>query len=558
MPRRPFIHKAHKLRAGGDWPIREYRVFKETPTSRQAREKTYGEGYVEPKIDPLILLSLLELNSQHSSACTIKANDIIKSGYTVTGDDAGRVEEFLGACKPSFEVTLQRSLEDLQVFNYCALEVVRDTSGAPVYLEYVPAHTVRVHESREKYLQRVGNERVYFKDYRAEGEISYKTGESTEAVDERANELIFISLPSSLCSYYGVPRYVSAIPAILALEKVNAYNYSFFSNHRVPSYAITITGDFEDELELDANGEPTGRTILQSLIEENFDYIAENPHTPIVLSVPGGDKVRVEFVPLSDTEREASFLSYEREKKLEIAAAHMMDPYRIGIFEVGALGGNLAEATAKNYVETVIRPQRHLIATILTDFFQTRLGEDGGRLDVTFAFNDEPLIGSEVTKNYTLLLASGVLTPREVRERLFELKDGPDVFIAPGGGVKSAFKGKGRGREKRQVNRIRGVYEKYRGRFEEILESGGDVEAKKRLIDETVELFKKEAYNEGLMEVREAHDRGLRRAIRSGSTHIPADAPNLSKYEEQLRVSVEDMGERIRHYMYKAIGWGEL
>lgn len=555
---RPFIIKKNGVDLAEE--IRKYRVFKSFPESMQMTEKTYyGEGFVEPKIPPEVLLSLLELNPQHSSACSIKANDIIKTGYVLEGEDSEMAREFFQTCRPSFEVILHRALEDLQVFNYCTLEVVRDSDGRPVFLEYVPAHTVRVHESKKKYIQTVnGVDRVYFKDYTAEEEIDYETGQVTDDPERFANEMIFMALPSTMCSYYGVPKYISAIPSMLALNKVNEYNYAFFENYTVPSYAITITGDFEDYEETDSQGNPTGRTVLQALIEENFEYISKNPQSPIVLSVPGGDTVKVNFVPLSSSAHESSFRGYEDDRKLDIAAAHMIDPYSIGVFETGPLGGNLAEETKKNYYEAVIRPQRHLIATVFTDFLQSRFGWDGERADVQFRFNDELLLASEVIKNYVLLIQNGVMTPAEAREQLFGLQDGLQYYFTPAGPMnKPSVKRrmfKRRDEEKQWAKILEEVYSAYKDRITDVMNTELKPEEKKGQIDIILEEMRQEAYKVTDQLIDDSVKRGITNAIESGIGQIPLEPNNLKEYQRLQHASIDDMIERIRHYTYKVVG----
>lgn len=51
---------------------------------------------------------------------------------------------------------------------------------------------------------------------------------------------------------------------------------------------------------------------------------------------------------------------------------------------------------------------------------------------------------------------------------------------------------------------------------------------------------------------------GSMSALNQGVSVIPSKPLNLERYEELLEASVEDMMGRIRHYLYKVIGWREL
>lgn len=510
--------------------------------SQSLKEESVGD-YVEPRVHPLYLLQLLNSNPYHAAACTIKTNDIVKTGYTLTNDD-GRVEGFLKACKPSFEYVLLSSIEDLQVFNYCSLEIVRDDDGEPVRFEYVPAHTVRVHRDGTRYKQTWDGVHVtYFKDYRHEGEVNPETGEDLEGGGVGANELLFIHLPSPICSYYGVPKYLSAVNSILTMKKIDEYNYAFFDNFTLPSYVITVTGDFEDEEILDSEGNPTGRTVLQKAIEENFTYLKENPHSPIVLSIPGNDTVKVEFTPLNKSMDDADFKQYYHDKKFDVAAAHMIDPYRLGIGDIGALGGNLAESTRKTYYESVVRPQQKIIASILTDFFQIKFSSD-----VIFEFNDETLLESSIVNNYCSLIHYGVLSPEEVYNKL-----SPNGGSVSGKRLRSLKSQEPPGTDKIRQRLEKLFKTKYSGKIEDVLRSQQPSDAKGAAVTTILEEFKDDA--------RAYAYRLIPAQVPSGVAHGQITLPSGSlegKYKRLIDLTLDDMTERMKSYLLKVIEWEGL
>lgn len=536
----------------------QYRVVKDDDVKSQIQKpSTVGDGYVEPPIHPLTLISLYQSNPYHASACTLKANDILRSGWSLTDPDAAtEVRRFLNNCRPSFEYTLLSALLDLQVFNYCTLEIIRDKSGAPVRLGYIPAHTIRVHEDGTRYRHTWDGVNVtYMKDYRYEGEVNPETGEDTDGVG--ANEVIFISLPNPLCSYYGAPKYLSAVTSILGMKKVQEYNYAFFDNFTIPSYLITVTGEYEDEMILDAEGNPTGKTVLQELIEENFEYIRQHPHTPIVLSIPGGGDVEVTFQPLNTDTNDLDFREYLHEMRRDIITAHMLDPYRLGVGDVGALGGNLAEVARRTYYESVIRPQQRVISSIFTDFMQTHFDVDES---VEFTFNEEIILESDVVRSYTSLVLSGVMTPREVRRRLFNDDSGPDYYYIPTNVVphnEAATKRAPRLEERAWQRIIKDAYEKrYKGRLEAVIDDRGlTAEQKREAVDRILQSFRENVYNEASKILEERATVGLQSAIRRGATAMPASGHNLGQYDELLRASIDDMTNRLQSYLYKVIGW---
>ena len=531
----------------------QYRAVKEEDVRLQ--ESSTTEGYVEPPIPPLTLLSLYQSNPYHASACNLKANDVLKSGWGITDPEAAReFRSFTDNCRPSFEYILLSALLDLQVFNYCALEVIRRDDGSPARLGYIPAHTIRVHDTGTRYRHTWDGVNVtYLKDYRYDGEVDPSTGGDVEGVG--ANEVIFIRLPNPICSYYGVPQYLPALTSILCMRKVGEYNYAFFDNFTIPSYVITVTGDYEDEVIVDSDGNPTGKTLLQELIEENFEYIRQHPHTPIVLSIPGGGDVEITFQPLNIDTKDLNFKEYLQEMRREIIAAHMIDPYRLGVGDVGALGGNLADVARRTYYESVVRPQQRIIASVFTDFIQTHFDVPD---TVEFFFNEEGILESDVVKGYTSLVLSGVMTPREVRRRLFNDDTGPDVYYVPPSVTpkpNASTKRDPRLEEKAWQHLIKETYEKYRGRIDDVIKDQNLTNDQKReAIDRALQSFREDVYNEASKILEERATVGLQSAIHRGATSIPASGQNLGRYDELLKVSVDDMVHRLQSYLYKVIG----
>ncbi len=81
---------------------------------------------------------------------------------------------------------------------------------------------------------------------------------------------------------------------------------------------------------------------------------------------------------------------------------------------------------------------------------------------------------------------------------------------------------------------------------------------KKKKIDEVLAELRAEAYEAGKKMLIIGGDMGSMSALNQGVSVIPSKPLNLERYEELLEASVEDMIGRIRHYLYKVIGWREL
>jgi capsid portal protein len=210
-------------------------------------------------------------------------------------------------------------------------------------------------------LQKRGNQQIWFKSPEYPFDVHFKLGTDHGLgelnPEDRANELIWNTNYTPRSDYYGAPDIMPAIGAIHGDIARRDYNIAFFDNYGVPSYAVFITGDFDEGIV----DEATGLTPLESEIQGHFDELAKNPHSALILSVPsrqGGGEVKIEFKPLSVETKEASFRLYRTDNRDEVLAAHGVPPYRAGIAETGSLGGSTAAESTEIYKDSVINPRQ--------------------------------------------------------------------------------------------------------------------------------------------------------------------------------------------------------
>jgi len=419
-----------------------YKVLKQYQTprgSKQLRADSFAgkytrHGLVEPPYNPFALAGLSEKNVYHARCCATKAADTVGQGWRLVAEneDADEeerkdIENFFRGLYPPFEDILLRAAQDFEEIGWACLEVVRYGGvheGKIKSIEHVPAATIRIHKSEDKYAQTWdGVKYRWFKRFGYEKDVDAETGEEhplgSLSGDEAANELIIIHNYSSRSSYYGVPDYIAAIHAIAAEEARRDYNISFFKNFGVPSYAVFITGDFEDEAIFDEDGEYTGTTVLQEAIEQHFKEIVRNPHTPLILAIPGDkdSNVQVQFEKLSVEEKEASFRLYGQDNRDEVISAHGMDPYRVAVMQVGSLGGNTARLTRINYKQGIVAHRQRLWESTINKFV-IRDERGFGTSDWRFEFVNEDIEEDERDlENCLKLFSVGAMTPNEIIRR---------------------------------------------------------------------------------------------------------------------------------------------
>ncbi len=135
--------------------------------------------------------------------------------------------------------------------------------------------------------------------------------------ERRASELIHFKIYCPRSSFYGLPRFVAAAPAIAGNRLAAQRNVAFFENDTVGRPAITVSG---------------GRLTADS-VEMIKHFLAkgmgpENAHRVMVLQSDskrigiGDSKAQINVVPLTvGVTEDASFLGYRRANDEEIREA---------------------------------------------------------------------------------------------------------------------------------------------------------------------------------------------------------------------------------------------
>ena len=351
----------------------------------------------EPKYNPLKLVMLLELNPYHESCVYRKAHDIAGAGFEIKASDpessnTESKELDLFFHNPLFNVkSIFEACEvDYQAGGYGLVELVKENkvyTGKPFRMKHIVAHTMRLHNSRQMFVQQIGTKKVYYKaiapgndiiddslkesDLHKDTGVWYKPG--SLQVDKRATEVLYFNRYSPRDWWYGIPEAVSIIPTIKGESSRTKYNITFFDNYAVPSYAVFISGPFKDEDEV-VDGQKTGKTVLQAAIEDHFKELARNPHSTLILTLPtdsnGLDpgEIKIEFKPLSVDVKEASFRLYRKDNRDEIISKHGVPPYLISVFETGQLAGNLGQEATKIYAANKVKPGQEKYNNAITDY----------------------------------------------------------------------------------------------------------------------------------------------------------------------------------------------
>lgn len=377
---------------------------------KEGRKWLMQNGLIPPPYDPYSFLTYYESNSVFFSCVNQIAQDVAGLGYSLqlkeekkeNKTEFGRLQTFLSDSnlEDSFRRIVKQLLIDWGSIGWFALEVIRNNKKEVAKIYHVPAHTIKVHESQEKYCQIRNNKKVWFKKFGSGKDISSKDGtEGKYNLKTRASELIFYKNFYPKSDYYGVPNIIAAIGDVVGLISARDYNLAFFQNYGVPSAIITISGEWEK------GSAENIRKFLDTEIKGT-----ENAHRTLIIEPPEGGEF--EHIPLATEVKEASFRLYRQDLKENILMAYSMPPERVGIRVTGKLGGNVAEEATKIYIQAVIEPLQEDLEDIINNkLLQSEI--------YRFKFNDIDIRDLELlVKRLGYQIERGIITPNEARNVL--------------------------------------------------------------------------------------------------------------------------------------------
>ena len=419
--------------------LERYEIKKTSKQIKEDRQYFKEKGLINPPYDPSTFLEYYDSNGYFMRSVDQVAQDVGGLGYSLKTKEGVDLKKDKKAqeikrkmdkllLNPNSEDSLlqimKRLITDWGSMGWWCLEIVRNQIDEVAEMHYVPGHTVRVHESGDKYCQvrYVKGKKTWrwFKRFGYEKDVHKDSGEEAKkngiAEDDRANEMIFYRNFTSRSDYYGTPNILGSIGAVITLIGIRDYNLAFFENYGVPAAIVVLSGDWEPD---------SDKTIKEFLDTEIKG--SENAHKTLVLQIPeeGG---KLDWLPL-DTKKtnEGGFKIYLKMQRDEVLVAYAMPPYKIGIAEEGALGGNTAKESNINYIFGMIRPLQLDLefifnGRILPTFYKkNKEGEFTPLFDFVLKVTDTRDLDAVVKRCYQLF-AVGAMNPNQIR-KLLDLGD---------------------------------------------------------------------------------------------------------------------------------------
>lgn len=297
----------------------------------------------------------------------------------------------------TFEEVLANVYLDYESTGNGYVEVGREVTGKIGYLGHIPATSVRVRAKRDGFVQIIGKDATFFRNY---GDTSTP---DPIGGDKNPNEIIQIKNYSPTNSFYGVPNVIAAKNAIAGAEFAARYNLDYFENKAVPRYIITLKGAHLSEA--------SERKVLEFL--EGIKGQAGN-HRSIYIPIPEDTESSKSEFKMHEVEngiQDSSFNNYRKANRDEVLAANRVPITKVSVAEGLSLA--IARDADKTFSEQVVRPQQDLLAKKINRIIK----------EVTDAlvikFNEISLTDADTqSKIWERLLRVQVLVPNEVRAEL--------------------------------------------------------------------------------------------------------------------------------------------
>ena len=285
---------------------------------------------IDPPYEPSLYTELIDKNARLNKCIHTYAQNTVGIGYgfvpvkKVMTDgitdaelqaidaEKARVSDLFEYPNPKdhFNAMMSKIKVDEETTGNGYMEVARDINGKIVRLFHLPSFSMRVRKGGVGYVQIDGAKKIFYKEFGDQRKIDKDTGEEKQAIlhAQVANEVIHFAIYHPKSKYYGVPRYISATPAIVGNRLAAIRNVNFFKNDATPRLIITCS-----------NGQLTSKSFasIEKFVDSHGKGI-EKAHRVMVLQAEGkqlsmGSSVqaKIDVTPLTvGVTDDASFQKY--------------------------------------------------------------------------------------------------------------------------------------------------------------------------------------------------------------------------------------------------------
>lgn len=431
--------------------------------SMNGESKAISEVVVTDVLDPPFNLSMLQLLSEQSSILQqcIDAYKVNIAGFgleSVSKVDLSQHEEqkkkeiekersklgdylnYINLETPIEEV-LELVIDDLEKTGNAYIEILRSDDGELSTFEHLSAEHIRlckkdkvaVEVSREveidgkikkkttkrkfrRFVQIVGTEKVYFKEYGHPEDLDYKTGEYGTDIDhdKKASEIMHFKIGNGT---YGKPRWIGNAISVVGARKAEELNYLYFKNGRHLPAAITVSNGMLDE---------ESRAALETYM--NDAQGVENAHKFLLLEAMGDSSenihgeeektnAKIDIKDLAQIiQQDALFMDYDEDTRKKIRSSFRLPPLYTG--ESQEYNRSTSDTARQITEEQVFQPERIKIARRLNAVLLPEFDIKNAKIAFKDANFREPM---EIAKVIQPFIQAGAVGPNDLRGLLGEI-----------------------------------------------------------------------------------------------------------------------------------------
>lgn len=371
--------------------IIEPTIIKQSSQPEYSESTTLNNYYPHP----LNYKTLKEIeNSFHNRAISFKAACAVGLGFKLIDKNGEPLKEpptIFEEANPleSFQEVINCVALDLEHTGLGYLEVVKNIKGDPAELYWIPAETMYFAKSKDHFIQDINGKTQKFNIFGRDD-------------SKGINSVIRFRIPSNRSQYYSIPDWLGCVAPILLDALAVEWNYNFFQNNCVPSFAIIVEGgEFSKEVD-----------------KRISDFLTNNYKGPLnvnrTLYLPiKNEKIKVTFQEITKKGNDGEWQNLRLNIRDEIISAHGVPPRLMGVISPGSLGGGgEVSQQIQTFKECLIAPRQRLIESIINrtlgKAFNCQI--DFNEIDITPQTDD--------VQEVVNLVMAGILDSDEGRTRL--------------------------------------------------------------------------------------------------------------------------------------------
>jgi len=375
-----------------------------------------NENVVERPTNMFSLADLADMDPTHRAAIEIKKNIILGRGWKFLEsghkNKMKELERFMLDPNDDFSETiddiLDKFIDDKEIFGMGYLECAKIGDKKVIY--HLPARDLYAKALTNGGKLVAGKVAKWIQISPDSTKQEFLDFNTTKKISNGTHYVVQLKNYTSKSSFYGLPRYIAAISAIIENIYIKEYGMAFFKNDARPAVAILMTGGVW--------GDAQKKAIMEYLGTELKG--ASNSHKLLVLHTDEKD-AEIEIKELSKT-MDGNFLAETEKNRDEIARVHgPIPPKLLGISEGSGIGGGGESiGELKTFIEVVINKKQkeieNFINKVLMKLFELDFNPQFKfqNIDITSP-KDDAIIHSMYAK---IIDKSGksVMTVDEIRE----------------------------------------------------------------------------------------------------------------------------------------------